>query len=300
MQPLLSICIPTFNRRKYLQETLEHLVSQLNQDVEVIIFDNHSSDDTHEYLQSLSPRIQNIRQKTNVGADRNMADCLQAGSGQYIWMLCDDDFPYSNTVEEILGGIKHNSYPPFLFLRTIPADATISQYSEEPSPGGWTSLNRDTFLEDVGAWCTFASSIVAKRDCIDNEFIKSRIGTLLVPAAATLSTIGKHNCTLISDAPLLYVRSDNTGGYSALTVFTKEFKILLNYCKSLGYSSQTLENAYKNSLSLVVPVIVEKWKIDFKGLLNLVRFSYKYKILYQKILPIFLKRMAKLVLRRKR
>ena len=46
---LLSICIPTYNRAEYLKKTLESIVWQrdfLSKDVEVVISDNCSTDDT--------------------------------------------------------------------------------------------------------------------------------------------------------------------------------------------------------------------------------------------------------------
>ncbi len=285
MQPLLSICIPTYNRQKFLKKTLDHLIPQLNEKVEVIVFDNASTDETPQFLQTLLGIVSVVRQQKNIGADRNMMDCLQGGSGKYIWLLCDDDLPYTNAVDEILKGIESNRYPPFFFLTVKGSDSQISDYNSAPSIGGWTSYDRNSFLNKVGCFCTFAPSLLARRDCLDINFIKSRIGSYLVPAAAMLSTVGKYNIAYISDNPLIFARSDNSGGYSTFTVFTKQFALLLRSCKKFGYGHLYLNKAYEDALRVVILSGIDNGKRSgFTGSINLLLFTYKYKFFYKKIL----------------
>ena len=63
--PLLSICIPTYNSSEYLAETLDSIVSQfIDEDifsqVEIIISDNASPDDTTEIVESYQKNYKNI------------------------------------------------------------------------------------------------------------------------------------------------------------------------------------------------------------------------------------------------
>ena len=52
--PLVSIVIPTYNSAKYLPETLSSILSQSFQDIEIIIVDDASTDDTREVIQSIN------------------------------------------------------------------------------------------------------------------------------------------------------------------------------------------------------------------------------------------------------
>jgi abequosyltransferase len=80
--PLLSICIPTFNRRKYLQECFESIITQdgfNEQDIEIVISDNASEDDTSSLVYEYMNRYSNIvyhRNEENIGADRNVLQIL--------------------------------------------------------------------------------------------------------------------------------------------------------------------------------------------------------------------------------
>ena len=62
-KPLLSICIPTFNRSSYLRNTLNSIVSQqefLSEKVEIIISDNASTDETPDVVKEFTAKYSNI------------------------------------------------------------------------------------------------------------------------------------------------------------------------------------------------------------------------------------------------
>jgi glycosyltransferase involved in cell wall biosynthesis len=50
MSPKVSICIPTYNRKDYLKETLDSVFTQTYRDYEVVIVDDGSTDGTEEMI----------------------------------------------------------------------------------------------------------------------------------------------------------------------------------------------------------------------------------------------------------
>ena len=50
-QPIVSICIPTLNRGDFISETLDSITSQITNDIEIIILDGGSTDNTKEVVQ---------------------------------------------------------------------------------------------------------------------------------------------------------------------------------------------------------------------------------------------------------
>ena len=109
MTPTLSICIPTFNRLHYLQEMLEALLPQTRENnVEVFVSDNNSTDGTSEYLSKLSyiyPALRYITQDTNIGLEKNMVEAILAGTGNYILPIGDDEVLPAGSIAEILESI---------------------------------------------------------------------------------------------------------------------------------------------------------------------------------------------------
>ena len=258
--------------------------------MEVLICDNCSTDDTWAYLSSLDGSIRLIRHETNIGPDRNMMSCLEHARGQYVWMLCDDDLPCDDTVNQIRQAIAQFDHPPMLFLTSKWCNDPMAERNQVPCGSHWTMLDRNSFLERVTFWFTVASSIVVRRDRVDHSFVNRWIGSSLVPAAITLSTVGVHNQVAVPDGPLVICRGGNSGGYGALKVFTTNVLDLLNACAPFGYDRSVLDRTYEENLKGVVSYVIEEWPIDADGVKSLVTSSYRYKNFYRVALPKLLRR----------
>jgi len=93
--PVLSICIPTWNRAELLADSLEHLlfVHDLTFPVEIIVSDNHSTDGSMALLESYASRLplRLMRQRRNLGIVRNTLAAFRAARGAYALYLADDD-----------------------------------------------------------------------------------------------------------------------------------------------------------------------------------------------------------------
>ena len=91
--PLVTIAIPTYNRADgYLKNAIECALKQTYQNVEVVISDNCSSDNTEEVVKGFNdPRIRYFRQQANIGANNNFNYCLEKAKGIYFLLFHDDD-----------------------------------------------------------------------------------------------------------------------------------------------------------------------------------------------------------------
>lgn len=99
-RPLLSVAIPTYNRERELETLLESIEPQMTDDVEVVVVDNASTDNTRELVhsyQSRDKRFHYFRQEQNVGIDRNVDTAVEKSSATYVWLCGDDDLlePYA-------------------------------------------------------------------------------------------------------------------------------------------------------------------------------------------------------------
>jgi glycosyltransferase involved in cell wall biosynthesis len=289
----LSIVVPTYNRCSLLHKNLSQLLQRKTDSVEVIVCDNNSQDDTGKYLLVWGDRIKVVSHNSNIGAEANMMSGLKEATGEYVWLLCDDDIPCSNAVPQILEAIHENPTSGLISLRAISSDREISNYSQEPVSTTWKILNRDEYLKCVGDMVTFASIIVARKNFIDFEFLSSLFGSNLLPAGLALQCAGISNQVMIPDKPLLYMRGGNAGGYDAYTVFSKNLQLLLDRAKLFNYSQDALESVYRGALSGVMVYIISVWPMTKKGIINLIRYSYHYKEFYTHSIPAFIKKIKK-------
>jgi len=100
--PKVTIGIPTRNRRTYLMESIASALGQTYENVEVVISDNNSSDDTWEHLSSLKDsRIHAIHQGSDTGMVGNFNAVLNAATGDLFLLLSDDDLLDPTAIEKL-------------------------------------------------------------------------------------------------------------------------------------------------------------------------------------------------------
>lgn len=123
-QPLLSICIPTYNRAEYLEGALINIVTDPTFDdrVEIVISDNASTDNTKligEKYSEAYPNVKYYKNETNI-KDENFFLALQRSSGKYARLFNDTLRFRSGALEKMLNIIKTSSeeYPLFFYQET--------------------------------------------------------------------------------------------------------------------------------------------------------------------------------------
>ena len=105
----LSICIPTYNRADFISETLNSILQQSGESLEVVVVDGASTDDTPGIVASYQKRFPNIvyhRGTQNLGVDRDMATSVELARGEYCWLMSSDDLIHPGAVSRILDEIR--------------------------------------------------------------------------------------------------------------------------------------------------------------------------------------------------
>jgi glycosyltransferase involved in cell wall biosynthesis len=113
MSPSVSICVPTYNGEKYIQECLDSILTQTFTDFEVLIVDDQSSDNTLNIAREYSEkdqRIKVIQNEKNLGLVGNWNRCVELANGEWIKFVFQDDLIAPECLERMLTeGIVHNS-----------------------------------------------------------------------------------------------------------------------------------------------------------------------------------------------
>ncbi len=103
--PLVSICIPTFNGAKYLEEALESIEKQTYQNFEVVVSDDASQDSTLEIVRKFKKKIDSpvtITSHKPSGIGANWNNCVKYAKGIYIKFLFQDDILEPTCIEEMV------------------------------------------------------------------------------------------------------------------------------------------------------------------------------------------------------
>ncbi|PNU04767.1 glycosyltransferase family 2 protein [Novosphingobium guangzhouense] len=149
--PLLSICIPTYNRSACLAELLDSIAAQDTPDLEVVVADDASPDDTVEVMGRYAGRFAHfvpMLQARNVGVDRNIAAVTARATGDYIWLFGDDDRLEPGGIGRVLAALSR--WPDMIAL-------TVGVVDYDPTLRNITGIRRMPPTQHlVGAGAAFS------------------------------------------------------------------------------------------------------------------------------------------------
>lgn len=138
----ITVCIPTYQSAATLQRAIESVLLQRDCEVEIIVGDNASTDDTHAMVSAIaSQRISYFRHASNIGYPANVNSCLERANADYIFILCADDFLIHELVlaellAELKGGDFIAAHVPFRIYQQRAGECAPSGPSFSPLPAG--------------------------------------------------------------------------------------------------------------------------------------------------------------------
>jgi abequosyltransferase len=282
--PLLSLCVPTYNRAAMLTEALNAILSQWESDLsetqrgnmEVLVFDNHSSDGTPEVLariQSEFPclRLTYIRQPQNLGAGTNIVQAIGKAGGAYVFVLSDDDILLPGALSRVF--TLAQQYPD-VDAFCLNASTFLHDVQEAKSPVFTLSEDRmikepDEALLFLGTWITFLSILVFRREAIAGKDYTNRIATDFPHSYCFLDVLSRRNGVLITKDAFLAVRGNNTGGYNFFAIFVTNFKQMLLDSLESGYSPQAVRQVLRRHLRTFLFPFILSFKRSAFGSLTL-------------------------------
>lgn len=103
----VTVCIPTYNYGRFVGAAIASVLTQSLQDVEILVSDNASTDNTREVVAELAGKDRRIRyfcNERNLGMVANWNRCLELAGGDYIKFLCADDLLEPGALA-LLGGL---------------------------------------------------------------------------------------------------------------------------------------------------------------------------------------------------
>jgi abequosyltransferase len=186
----LSVCIPTYNFGAFIGETLESILPQVEEGVEVVVLDGGSTDDTTAVVESFQQRYPSLRYERRDergGIDRDIARTVDLARGEYCWLFCADDVMKPGAIGRMLENLNSGCdvYLCGLTLCTLDmrplADHRVSRIKTESQFDLGSSRDRSSYFrraQTTTALFSFAGSLTFKKsrwDAIglDEEFVGS-------------------------------------------------------------------------------------------------------------------------------
>jgi glycosyltransferase involved in cell wall biosynthesis len=168
--PAVSVCIPTYNRKDYLKETLQSVFAQTYKDYEVVIVDDGSTDGTGEMIKQLGYNVRYHWQR-NGGAAAAKNKLIELAIGEYITLLDSDDLLVPDAIERMAAVMQREAEPVIVYgpyLRIDRRGSVIGKNKRRLYSGFVTKyLFQDVFVHSCGSM--FPKSILEEAGGFDTS-----------------------------------------------------------------------------------------------------------------------------------
>lgn len=124
-QPLVTIGVPAYNEGAYIREALESLLKQTYANLEIIVGDNGSTDDTGAICAEFAakdPRVVHVRHPRNIGQNANFNHVSRVASGEYFCWASAHDFMDAEFIERCVGALERDPSAVLACPRTVYVD----------------------------------------------------------------------------------------------------------------------------------------------------------------------------------
>ncbi|MHB8122741.1 MAG: glycosyltransferase family 2 protein [Desulfuromonadaceae bacterium] len=254
--PLLTIAIPTYNRSTFLDRCLSQIVKQVEafgKNVELIVSDNCSTDDTEDVVKryiATGHDIRYIKNDVNIGADANFSQCFKISNGTYFLLFSDDDLLLDDSLGKIMALIEKETYGVVYLSSYFFKSDYLKERPVRKSKGPIVFDYLPDFIRRVDVWFTFISGNVVNKKLVDadlnpNEFAMTNLQQL----SWTFSSLFNSQKNVYYDEYLVAGQLENTGGYKFCEVFGKNMNTVFNiFVNKYGVNKEYFEIITKKTL----------------------------------------------------
>lgn len=234
MTPLVSIIVPNYNHANFLERRLDSIFKQSYLNIEIILLDDCSSDNSREILSKYvnHPKVsQVVFNKENTGNTFiQWQKGLELAKGDFVWIAESDDYCEPNFIEDLIKPL-------------IDDERVVLSYSQS------TKVNE--FNEVTGSWLDYTldlnGNIFGEKFVMDGLMFveKFLIYKNVIPNASAV--IFRYNKRIFSE----YITANNQLKYCGDWIFY--FKVLLN--NKVAFNPQSLNNFRYHNQSVIAKAI---------------------------------------------
>jgi hypothetical protein len=134
-EPLVSVIVPVYNGAKHLRESLDSILGQTYRNIQVIVMDDASSDETPEIIGSYGSRVQSVRHPANLGQFDNVNAGIGLARGELISVYHADDVYDTRIVECEVAFLQRHPEAGAVFCLDVFVEQNNREYGRLQLPG---------------------------------------------------------------------------------------------------------------------------------------------------------------------
>lgn len=206
IEPLVSVIVPVYNVEKYLEKCVNSLLQQTYKNIEIILVNDGSTDESGKMCENLAQEDDRIKvfHKKNGGLSDARNYGVERATGEYIGFVDSDDYVHERMYEKLLSTIlRHDAEMSECTVTRVYKNTTIDFYSSDDFE---FQVDSKKYLEEYllnervygSAWCKLIKAEIAKK-------IKFPVGKIYEDAFYSLELIKiLKKIVIISDSLYYY------------------------------------------------------------------------------------------------
>ena len=253
--PLLSLCLPTYNRAPLLAQALRAVLEQIPPPeaahLEVLVLDNASPDNTAEVVAQAGQEwpqapLRSVRHPENLGMDGNFLEAICQARGQFVCLLSDDDILLPGAVEKLLALIRqHPDFDAFCL--------NARSFHDSPAESGppWIKISEDRTLHDrdealrlikdsIGYLSILAFNKSRIADKLAGGQYRDKVGTYFLESYVFLDVLACGQGAVVIAQPMIAQHVENAHASNYFRVFITELSAVLDYAEKIGFSREVV------------------------------------------------------------
>lgn len=263
--PCLSICIATYNRGAFIAETLDAVLAQLTPEVELIVVDGASEDDTSAVMARYAarhPRLVYRREGENSGIDRDFDKAVLYATGRYCWLMSDDDLMVPGAVASVLARVSGE--PQLIVVNAEVRDRefrTVLKARQFDSDDDrlYGGSEHERLFSEAATYLTFIGGVIVRRDWWLGRDRAAYYGSLFVHVGVIFQQPAPTHVKVIAE-PLIRIR------YGNASWTPRAFEIWAVKWPGLVWSFQHFSEQARRHVSAQFPARALKTLLWYRGL----------------------------------
>lgn len=244
----LSICIATLNRAMFIGETLNSIVSQVTDEVEIVIVDGASTDNTEEVVrqyQQRFPRLNYVRLAVKGGVDQDYCKAVELARGEFCWLFTDDDILKPEAIAAVIEAIERGY--DLVVVNAEIRDRSVSTILEQQrivmqENQVYAPSNMECLFVDALSYLSFIGAVVIRRSIWLSRERESYFGTEFVHVGVIFQKPLSEPALIIAE-PYIIIRFGNAQWSS------RRFDIWMFKWPKLVWSFEAISNEAKLSIT---------------------------------------------------
>lgn len=230
MLPLVSIIVPVYNVEKYLKQCVDSLVSQTYQNIEILLIDDGSKDNSGQMCNKFAEQYAKVmsfhKANSGLGLTRNYG--LERINGEYVTFVDSDDYIRRDAIQRLVDGLDDGQN-----------DTVIGGFTKITDEG--KELYTETYPEEVidnGQVYSHLFNRMLGSSPSEHDSIKPSVWNALY----SVELIKAHNLRFVSERELI---SEDIVWDSDYYRYSKSVKVITSSSYYYRYNPTSLSQTYK-------------------------------------------------------